>query len=105
MKVITLTVLMLLTITTTLMADLKIHRVSQVDMVGKATLQYVNTGFWTFEEVTVKCKAFDIDNNLIGFNQYNIRDIIFPGFTSHAILDIELDEMTLHSVDCEIWEQ
>ena len=105
MKVVTLTVLMLLTITTTLMADLKIHSVSQVDMIGKATLQYVNTGYWTYTELTVKCKAYDIEHKLIGFNQYKVRDIIVPGFTSHTILDIELDGMTLDSVKCKTWEQ
>jgi hypothetical protein len=87
------------------MADLKINSVSQVDTRGKTTLQYVNTGYWTFTKVTVKCKAYDIDENLIGFNQHIDTGIIVPGFTSHTILDIELDQMTLHSVHCKTWEQ
>jgi len=87
------------------MADLKIHSVSQVDMIGQATLQYVNIGYWTYAELTVKCKAYDIEDKLIGFNQYKVRDIIVPGFTSHTILNIELSEMTLHSVNCKTWEQ
>ena len=91
--------------TTTLMADLKIHSVFQVDAIGKATLQYVNTGYWTYTKLTVKCKAYDIDDNLIGSNQHISTGIISPGFTSHTILDIELDEMTLHSVNCKTWEQ
>ena len=105
MKAITLTVLMLLTITTPLMADLKIHRVSQVDTIGKATLEYVNTGYWTYTKVTVKCKAYDVDDKLIGFNQYDVNGIIFPGLILHTILDIELDGMTLDSVKCKTWEQ
>jgi hypothetical protein len=105
MRVITLTVLMLLIIATTSTAELQIHNVSQVDTIGRTTLQYVNTGYWTYTKVTVKCNAYDIDDNLIGFNQHIDTGIIVPGFTSHTILDIELDQMTLHSVHCKIWEQ
>lgn len=105
MRVITLTIFMLLTITTTLMADLKIQRIIQVDTIGRATLQYVNTGYWTYAKVTVKCKAYDSDDKLIGYNQHQITDIILPGFTSHEVLDIELGDMMLHSVHCKIWEQ
>ena len=105
MKVITLTVFILLTTTTTLMAGLQIPVITQVDTIGKATLEYVNTGYWTYTKVTVKCEAYDIEDELIGSNEYEIRDIILPGFTEHTILDFELGGMTLHRVNCKIWEQ
>jgi hypothetical protein len=95
----------MLTIATTSMAELKIQNLIQVDTIGKASLEYVNTGFWTYTKVTVKCKAYDIDDNLIGLNQHTDTGIIFPGFTSHTILDIELGEMKLYRVHCKTWEQ
>ena len=105
MRFIMLSIFILLTIAATSMAELKIQNLIQVDTIGKASLEYVNTGFWTYTRVTVKCKAYDIDGNLIGLDQHIDTGIIVPGFTSHTILDIELGEMKLYSVHCKTWEQ
>lgn len=105
MRFIILPLLILLTIATTSMAELTIHKIMQVDTIGKATLQYVNTGFWTYNKITVKCNAYDIDDKLIGYDQYVNTGLIVPGFALHAILDIELGEMMLHSIHCKTWEQ
>ena len=105
LKVTALVFFLLLTITTISMAELKIQNIFQVDTIGKAALQYVNTGHWTYTKLTVNCKAYDIDDNLIGSKQHIEIGIMVPGFTSHTILDIELGEMTLHWVHCKTWEQ